>query len=56
MISFFAKRARGVMAKWIIQNKIEDPEKLKLFDQDGYYYNDHLSSDQEIVFTREEAK
>lgn len=56
VISFFAKRARGVMARWIIQNKIEDPEKLKLFDQDGYYYNDALSTNQEIVFTREEVK
>ncbi|UTW65927.1 peroxide stress protein YaaA [bacterium SCSIO 12643] len=56
VISFFAKRARGVMARWIIQNKIEEPEKLKLFDQDGYYYNDLLSSDKEIVFTREEMQ
>jgi len=56
VISFFAKRARGVMARWIIQNKIENPEKLKLFDQDGYYYNDALSTNQEIVFTREEVK
>jgi len=52
MISFFAKRARGMMAKYIIQNNVEDLASLKKFNLDGYKYNAKLSSDIEPVFTR----
>jgi cytoplasmic iron level regulating protein YaaA (DUF328/UPF0246 family) len=52
MISFYAKRARGMMTRFIIQNKIEDPEQLKLFEEDGYFYNDNMSEGDKIVFTR----
>ncbi len=51
-ISFYAKKARGLMTRYIIQNRIEDPEALKLFDWDGYYYNDKLSEDDKLFFTR----
>ncbi|MFA9371970.1 MAG: peroxide stress protein YaaA [Labilibaculum antarcticum] len=53
MISFFAKKARGLMTRFIIQNKITDPEELKAFDMDGYMYNPTLSKEKEPVFTRD---
>jgi cytoplasmic iron level regulating protein YaaA (DUF328/UPF0246 family) len=56
VISFFAKKARGMMAKWIVQNKVEEPEHLKLFDQQGYYFNGQYSTKTEFVFTRDEVK
>jgi hypothetical protein len=54
VISFFAKKARGLMTRFIIQNKITDPEYLKAFDSDGYVFNPHLSTDTELVFTRDQ--
>ncbi len=53
MISFFAKKARGLMTRFIIQNKITDSEELKAFDLDGYMYNPTLSKEKEPVFTRD---
>lgn len=53
MISFFAKKARGLMTRFIIQNKITDPEELKAFDFEGYMYNPALSKDDSPVFTRD---
>lgn len=52
VISFFAKKARGLMARYIIENQITEVEKIKLFDVDGYSYNDNLSKGNEWVFTR----
>lgn len=52
MISFFAKRARGLMCRFIVQNKITDPEELKAFDLEGYYFNNQLSKGDNWVFTR----
>lgn len=52
-MSFFGKKARGLMAKYIIDHNITDPEQLKLFDYEGYMYNDQLSEGQEWVFTRD---
>ncbi len=52
MISFFAKRARGLMSRFIIQNNISDPEELKAFDWEGYYFNNQLSGENDWVFTR----
>lgn len=52
VISFFAKKARGVMAKWIIENKIEQAKELIGFNESGYSYNEIMSSSNEIVFTR----
>ncbi len=51
-IQYFAKKARGAMARFIIDERIDDPEGLKDFDRDGYAYNDELSSADEWVFTR----
>jgi cytoplasmic iron level regulating protein YaaA (DUF328/UPF0246 family) len=50
--SMFGKRARGLMARYIIEKRIEDPEEMKLFDVEGYSFNDLLSSDMDWVFTR----
>jgi cytoplasmic iron level regulating protein YaaA (DUF328/UPF0246 family) len=52
MVSFFAKRARGLMSRFIIQNRITDPEELKAFDSEGYYFNNQLSKADNFVFTR----
>ena len=59
-IQFFAKKARGLMARYLIDRKIrylidrkiDDPEALKDFDYAGYGYNAELSDDNEWVFTR----
>lgn len=52
VIGLFAKRARGMMARYIITNRIEDPQDLKAFTDGGYAYQAALSSDDEWVFTR----
>jgi len=52
IISFFAKRARGMMSRFIIQNAINDYEMLKGFDESGYYFNNQLSKGDNWVFTR----
>ncbi|MBT5094993.1 MAG: peroxide stress protein YaaA [Halobacteriovoraceae bacterium] len=52
MVGFFAKKARGMMSRYIIDNRIEAPEDLLKFDIDGYKYNKSLSSDLEPAFTR----
>ncbi|MDE5420665.1 peroxide stress protein YaaA [Ancylomarina sp. DW003] len=54
VISFFAKKARGLMTRFIIQNEITDPEHLKAFDSDGYIFNPQLSKNTELVFTRDQ--
>ena len=53
IISFYAKRARGLMAKWIIEQNIKDFEKLSEFNLDGYYYSKADSSATEPVFLRD---
>ena len=53
IISFYAKRARGLMARWIIENNIKDFEKLSKFNLDGYYYSKSESSATELVFLRD---
>lgn len=52
IISFFAKRARGLMARYAAQHGITDPEALKAFDVDGYAYEPAASSAQHWVFRR----
>lgn len=54
VISFFAKKARGMMAKYLIQNQISTVEGLKEFDMAGYYYVAEESTETELVFKREE--
>jgi cytoplasmic iron level regulating protein YaaA (DUF328/UPF0246 family) len=52
VIAIFAKRARGMMANWIVRNKIERSEALKSFDVDGYSLNLYLSDDKQWTFSR----
>ncbi len=52
IISFYAKKARGLMARFIIQNKINQKEQLKQFDLAGYQYNESISQGNDWVFTR----
>ena len=52
VIGFFAKHARGAMARHMIKNRLEEPEDLKAFDTDGYRYRDDLSQGDDWVFTR----
>lgn len=54
MISFFAKRARGLMTRFIIENNISDPADLLAFDAEGYSFNSRLSKQGNPVFTREQ--
>ncbi|MFD2179909.1 peroxide stress protein YaaA [Veronia pacifica] len=54
VISFYAKKARGMMARYIIDNRIDSVEALKAFDVAGYYFDQSASSDKELVFKREE--
>ena len=55
IISFFAKRARGLMSAFIIKNKITDAEQLKTFNVDGYSFNSAMSDGNKWVFCRAEA-
>ena len=49
-ISYTAKVARGLLAHYIIKNKITEVESLKAFNLDGYSYYPELSSDKELYF------
>jgi cytoplasmic iron level regulating protein YaaA (DUF328/UPF0246 family) len=55
IISFFAKRARGLMSAFIIKNKITDVEQLKTFNVDGYSFNSAMSEGNKWVFCRAES-
>ena len=52
ILSFFAKKARGSMASFIIRNRINKPDDIKAFEEDGYAFNNEFSSQDQWVFTR----
>lgn len=52
IISFFAKKARGAMARFAIQNRIDKAEGLKAFDSDGYRFDKGASTDTDWIFIR----
>ena len=52
IISFYAKKARGMMARYIIQNKVDSLEALKTFDAGGYKYSKKDSGEFSPVFLR----
>lgn len=54
VISFYAKKARGMMARYIIDNRIKSVDELKQFDVAGYYFVPAESTSKEFVFKREE--
>ncbi|TDF86632.1 peroxide stress protein YaaA [Pseudomonas sp. H9] len=53
IISFYAKKARGMMSRFVIQERINDPEQLKQFDVQGYYYSPEQSKPDNLVFLRD---
>lgn len=55
IISFYAKKARGLMSAWIIRQQVNDPEALKDFDVAGYRFDAAASQGDTFVFTRRES-
>ena len=55
VVSFFAKKARGAMARFIVQNRVRDPETLKGFDLGGYRYRPDMADGDSWVYLRDEA-
>ena len=51
-VTIYAKKARGLMLRFILQNRINNPEYLKAFEEEGYCFNTSLSSDTKWLFTR----
>lgn len=54
VISFYAKKARGLMARYILENELTEVEQLKTFDVDGYYFVAADSTATDLVFYRDE--
>ena len=52
IVSFFAKRARGAMARHIVQNRVRDMDGVKAFDADGYVFQPEASDEARLVFVR----
>ena len=52
MISFFAKKARGLMVRYIIDSNSETIDDLKKFNYEGYAFDSNLSEGNKLVFTR----
>jgi hypothetical protein len=52
VISFSAKRARGMMCRYVIKNRLSQPEQMIDFKEDNYQYNPSLSGDKQLTFTR----
>jgi cytoplasmic iron level regulating protein YaaA (DUF328/UPF0246 family) len=55
IISFYAKRARGLMTRYAVLNRLSEPEGLKAFDYDGYAFAPEVSNNKSWVFRRREA-
>ncbi|WP_101758597.1 peroxide stress protein YaaA [Oceanicoccus sp. KOV_DT_Chl] len=54
IISFYAKKARGLMSAYVIKHQLTNVEDLKKFDVEGYRYNAAMSSTSDWVFSRDE--
>ena len=52
MMGVYAKKARGQLSRYVIENRLKDPEAMKAFDVDGYAFNEELTSGNKWVFTR----
>lgn len=52
MIGIYAKKARGMLSRYIIQNQLSDPEDIKHFNSEGYKFSKKLSKGNKLVFTR----
>ena len=55
IISFFAKRARGLLARWAVQHKVGAVRKLRQFNEEGYAYDASASAPDRLVFRRDSA-
>ena len=53
IISFFAKKARGLMTRYVIKNRIEDITDIQNFDEGGYFFSEAMSEDNKPVFCRD---
>ena len=53
IISFFAKKARGLMTRYVIKNRIEDITGIQNFEEGGYFFNEAMSEDNKPVFCRD---
>ncbi len=53
IISFFAKKARGLMTRFIIRNRITDANQIKDFSEAGYKFNEAMSTEEKPVFCRD---
>ena len=53
IISFFAKKARGLMTRYVIKNQIEDIADIQNFEEGGYFFNEEMSKDNKPVFCRD---
>ena len=56
VISFYAKKARGLMCRYLIQHRLSDVEQLKEFDLGGYWFDSAASTKTEFVFKRDLAE
>ena len=56
IISFYAKKARGLMSRFIIENRLTKPEQLTGFNSEGYFFDEASSSNGELVFKRYEQR
>lgn len=56
IVSFFAKKARGAMAGWIIRNRVSSPAKLREFSELGYTFDPTRSSAKSLVFVRDPSR
>ncbi len=54
VIGLFSKRARGLMTKWIVENKAKKPGDLSAFDAGGYKFQKSQSTDKEFVYSRKQ--
>ncbi len=52
IMGVYAKKARGKMSRYIIQNRLKEPEQIKAYNLDGYAYNEQLSNGTSWVFSR----
>jgi len=53
IISFYAKKARGLMSRFMIEHQITDPGDLRGFDYEGYYFDEEASSENKLAFKRD---
>jgi len=56
IISFYAKKARGMMSRFVITEQINRPDDLKAFNEQGYYYSAEQSKPDKLVFLRDNAE